>query len=383
MNAANMKAAAARSDLLSALLAERIRSHGPVTFAEFMEACLYHPQHGYYSRLNGQPLRDYFTSVDVRPLFARLLARQLHQMWTLLLRPAPFFLVELGAGTGDLAAQILEFSRCEWPQFYDAVRYIAVERSTDRRAAQSEKLADHISSGHFSARADLPNEISCGCIFSNEFFDALPVHRVLRDEHTLREIYVGLEDDAFCDRLGPISNPDLADYLDTQQVELAPGQQAEVCLDACRYIEDAGKRLTHGFVLTIDYGHEAPELYDSRHMRGTLLAYHRHRASEDFLRSPGHHDLTSHVNFTALDRWGARAGLARTGFTSQTNFLMALARASNFADLDAPELTEQQRAHLRLMFKTLIYPEGMGETFHVLVQHKGIASPKLEGLEPL
>jgi SAM-dependent MidA family methyltransferase len=144
-----------------------------------------------------------------------------------------------------------------------------------------------------------------------------------------------------------------------------------------------GARLSRGFVLTIDYGHEAEELYDYRHMRGTLLAYEKHRTSENFFRTPGQQDLTAHVNFTALDRYGSRAGLQRTGFTSQSNFLLSLARHSDFVDLQSPNTTESQQIRARLLFKTLIYPEGMGETFQVLIQHKGVAQPRLSGIDPL
>jgi SAM-dependent MidA family methyltransferase len=118
-------------------------------------------------------------------------------------------------------------------------------------------------------------------------------------------------------------------------------------------------------------------------MRGTLLAYEKHRASESFFRAPGQQDLTAHVNFTALERHGARAGLLRTGFTSQSKFLLNLARQSDCADLQSPAMSETEQARARLLFKTLIYPEGMGETFQILIQHKGIEQPHLSGLDPL
>jgi SAM-dependent MidA family methyltransferase len=89
------------------------------------------------------------------------------------------------------------------------------------------------------------------------------------------------------------------------------------------------------------------------------------------------------VNFTALDRWGERGGLIRTGFASQSNFLMALARRSDFADLQSERMSESEQARARLRFKTLIYPEGMGETFQVLIQHQDVDSPELSGLDPL
>ncbi len=368
---------------LALILAKQIQAHGPITFAEYMEACLYHPEYGYYTKPGQVPRRDYFTSVDTSPIFGRLLARQFHEMWTLLGRPNPFFLAEAGAGTGALAKQILDFAVESQPEFYAALQFIAVERSAARRELQSKALEAHIARGKLTQSCELPGAISDGCIFSNEFFDAMPVHRVVREGSGLREIYVALDQDGLCERTGALSSPALGEYFAEEQVTLQDEQQAEVNLAACEWITEAAQKLRRGFVLTIDYGHEAKELYDERHMRGTLLAYERHRAGEDFFRAPGEQDLTAHVNFTALDRCGRRGGLARTGFTSQSNFLLALARHSDFADLQSAGINEAEQMRARLLFKTLIHPEGMGETFQVLIEHKEIEVPRLAGFEPL
>jgi SAM-dependent MidA family methyltransferase len=368
---------------LALILAKQIQARGPITFAEYMEACLYHPEYGYYTKPGQVPRRDYFTSADASPIFGRLLARQFHEMWTLLGRPNPFILAETGAGTGALAKQILDFAAESLPEFYAALEFVAVERSTARRDLQSKALEAHMARGKFTASCELPAEISDGCIFSNELIDAFPVHRVVGERNELREIYVGLGKDGLCGENGTLSTPALGAYFAEEQVALRDEQQAEVNLAACEWITEAAQKLRRGFILTIDYGHEADELYDERHMRGTLLAYERHRASEDFFRAPGEQDLTAHVNFTALDRCGRRGGLARTGFTSQSNFLLALARHGDFADLQAGGTSEAEQTRARLLFKTLIHPEGMGETFQVLIQHKGIEEPHLAGFEPL
>jgi SAM-dependent MidA family methyltransferase len=368
---------------LATTLTEQIRARGPITFAKYMDACLYDPQHGCYTRAEQSPRRDYFTSVDASPVFGRLLARQFHEMWVLLGRPAEFLLVEPGAATGNLAVQILDFTAESFPEFYGALQCVAVERSAARRAAAAPALAPHLAARHFAMVSDMPAEIPCGCIFSNEFFDALPVHRLVREGNDLREIYVGAGTNGLCEQFGALSSPALAEYLTEQGIRLQEGQLAEINLEACAWIAEMGARLGRGFVLTIDYGHEAEELYNHLHMRGTLLAYERHRASENFFRAPGQQDLTAHVNFSALERHGTRAGLQRTGFTSQSNFLLSLARLSGFADLQPPAMSESQRTRARLLFKTLIYPEGMGETFQILIQHKGIAQPHLSGLDPL
>jgi SAM-dependent MidA family methyltransferase len=121
-------------------------------------------------------------------------------------------------------------------------------------------------------------------------------------------------------------------------------------------------------------------LYGEHHNRGTLLAYRDHTVTENLLDAPGEQDLTSHVNFTALDLWGRRAGLRRTGLVTQSQFLVALGRGNEFADLYEPGQTETEKLRARLLLKNLIHPEGLGEKFQVLIQHKGIAAPRLTGL---
>jgi SAM-dependent MidA family methyltransferase len=365
---------------LRAILVARIRADGPIPFSEFMNECLYHPEHGYYSRASAGRFGDYYTSVDVHPIFGRLLSRQLAEMWELLGSPRPFVVVEAGAGVGRLAGHILDFTARELPAFYAALSYFAVERSAARRAQQAERLALHAAAGHVASAGENPPSIPNGCIFSNELLDALPTHRVAIQDGALREMYVGMEGEQLVEMLRDPSTPKLEEYFRVQGITLQEGWQAEACLGACDWIENAGRAFERGFVLTIDYGHEAPALYDERHNRGTLLAYRDHRITEDLLDAPGAQDLTSHVNFTALDVWGRRAGLARTGLATQSQFLVALGRANEFGDLYEPGQTEVEKLRARLLLKNLIHPEGLGEKFQVLIQHKGIENPKLTGL---
>jgi SAM-dependent MidA family methyltransferase len=352
-------------------------------FAEYMRECLYHPTLGYYSRPEASRFADFYTSVDVHPIFGRLLARQLAEMWERLGCPDEFWAVEAGAGTGRLAAHVLDFAQRELGAFYCAVRYVAVEFSASRRAAHAAALASHLSAGRTFSSEELPLVIPCGCIFSNELLDALPVHRVVVERGELREFYVGSDGETLREELGPLSTPEIETFFREQGVTLREGQQAEAGLAACRWIAEAGRRLGRGFVLTVDYGHEAAELYDERHHRGTLLAYAGHTVNEYFLRAPGEQDLTAHVSFTAIEREGRRSGLERTGCVTQLEFLVALGRGNEFADLHEPGANEVERLRGRLLLKTLIHPGGMGETFRVFIQHKGIEAPLLTGLAGL
>jgi len=369
-----------KDEPLPLLLAERIRSQGPITFAEFMRECLYHPELGYYSRLAARRLGDYYTSVDVHPIFGRLLARQLAEMWRLLGSPHPFLAVEAGAGIGRLSGHILDFAAKEFPEFYAAMNYVAVEHSMARRAEHPARLSSHMTLGRVSSAGAIPETIAFGCIFSNELLDAMPTHRVMLQAGELREAFVGLDGGGFVEVFQKPSTPALAQYFREQEITLQEGQQAEASLDACLWIEKAGRVLDNGFVLTIDYGHEARVLYNEGHNRGTLLAYRDHTVSEDILSVPGQQDLTAHVNFSALDVWGRRSGLKRTGLVTQSQFLVALGRANEFGDLYDAGQSEIEKLRARLLLKNLIHPEGLGEKFQVLIQHKGMEAPQLAGL---
>ncbi len=373
-----MPAPALNSPLRERLLA-RVRGDGPITFAAYMEACLYDPEYGYYSGGLDRRRVDYYTSVDVSPVFGRLLARQLEEMWRALHRPPQFAIVEGGASAGALAKHILDFAEERTPEFYSALHYSAVEISAPRRELARAAMLRHIAAERASCDADLPPHIECGCIFSNELLDALPVHRVVMNAEGLREMFVDLDEGRFVERELPPSSAAVSEFFERQNVKLQPGQQAEAGLAACEWIERAGRAVDRGFVLTIDYGHEARELYDERHMAGTLLAYSRHRVSEDFYRAPGENDLTTHVNFTALDLWGRKAGLERLGLTSQTNFLLGVARRNHFADLEVDGMSETEKSRLRLSFQNLVNPEGLGERFWVMVQGKRVGVVDLSG----
>ena len=355
---------------LGELLAERIRRYGPIRFSDFMRECLYHPVYGYYSKAESQRFADYYTSVDVHPIFGRLLGRKFAEMWEQLERPKEFLLVEAGAGVGRLARHILDFCEGKLPDFSAALRYVAVERSASRRKHAAERLERYAATSQARITQEIPAQVRAGCVFSNELIDALAVDRVVMTAGKTQEVLVACDHGRFVDVLAPVSTGALNDYFAVQGIALREGQQAEAGLEACDWIAEVGRRIERGFVLTIDYGHRAAELFDERHMRGTLLAYRQHRVSEDFYASPGEQDLTAHANFTALETWGKRSGLETAEFTSQTAFLLALGQPNEFADLYDPRQTEAEQIRARLQLKTLIHPEGMGERFQVLLQRK-------------
>ena len=376
---------------LLSLLLDRVRAEGPITVAQFVAEALYHEEFGYYSSEQQRSGRsgDFFTSVDLGPVFGELLAGQFAEMWDLW-RGAPgttervsVDLVESAAGNGRLARDVLDFAEQHDPAFYRAIRLHLVERSPRARERQRETLARHASRLAGSS-PDLPDRVS-GIIYANELLDALPPHLVVMRDGGLREVYVG-EQPQGAGRLrtleGPLSSPRIAEYLDRVGARLEAGWHAEVNLAADDWVRDAAARLQRGFLVLIDYGHDATRLYSASHAGGTLTSYRRHASEsrEDgpgWLLEPGERDITSHVDLTGIVLAGQEAGLEWLGTVDQTYFLLALGLADQ-AFQDAG--TRPDDLKRRLALKTLLLPGGIGSTHKVVVFSKSIGAASLRGL---
>jgi SAM-dependent MidA family methyltransferase len=365
-----------------------IEENGPIPFSQFMEWCLYHPEYGYYSskRTKIGKEGDYYTSPCVHPLFGHLIAKQLFQM-AVILGGETFDVIEMGGGRGFLCEDILDWSRKKAPAFYDRLKYHLFETAPHFLKEQRERFSEQEKEGKVSwvnPEAFEKGEVQIqGCFVSNELVDAFPVHRVVLDHGNLKEIYVTQENGRFEERWGEPSDPRIVDYIRSMEISLEEGQKAELNLKALDWMENVGRLLKKGFVLTIDYGYLAKELYDPHRSEGTLLCYHQHRTSEDPYERLGEQDITSHVNFTSLIRKGEEAGLRFTGLVPQYQFLMGVGILQEMESL-AGEFSEIDGLKLRLSLKHLIEPEaGMGEVFKVLIQHKGIDKPQLDGLRDL
>ena len=368
---------------LRELLLDTLHRTGPMTFERFMALCLYHPEFGYYTR--GQERTgaagDYFTSCDLHPVFARLVARQAAEMWNVMGRPKPFTWVDMGSGRGFFAADFLSWSADAMPDFAAALDYVAIEPGALQRQHLEERVAGAGVANKVRLLASLDElEPVAGCFFSNELVDAFPVNVVTRMGGRLREIYVNSEGGSLREKPGRISEPAVAAYVARYAPQLEEGHRVEVNRHALAWMHSVTSKLTRGFALTIDYGDMANRLYTPDRPRGTLLAYRAHAASEDFFSAPGETDLTAHVNFAALIDAGKAEGLDFAGFTTQEKFLLALGEANQFADVYDPGQTEVEMLNARLKLKRLISPEGMGNIFKVLVQMRGTPGTELTGL---
>ena len=321
-------------DLLREIRREIEAREGQITFVRFMELALYHPQYGYYTsgreRIGKQG--DYFTNVSVGPLFGKLLARQFTQFRNELGNPLEFEVVEFGGHGGQLRADV-------WAAMPD-LSYRIIE------------VGD-----------PLPEEI-VGCVFSNEFLDALPVHRVQVKDGIWQEIYVGTD---LREISGPLFDPRLAEYLRDLPIQYMEGYRTEVNLRALDWLEDVTRRLKRGWIITIDYGYERDEYFAPHHRDGTLLCYHQHVKSTNPYVNIGEQDITTHVEFTSLIEHGKKLGLEPVLFTDQSHYLLQIGE-SEISEI--VERTAGQPSKERAAIHQLLHPELMGRTFQVLVQRK-------------
>jgi SAM-dependent MidA family methyltransferase len=373
---------------LKRFILSQIRQRGPIPFSQFMEWCLYHPEYGYY-RSKGVKIGkdgDYYTGPCVHPLFGQLIAKQLFQMAEIL-GGENFDVVEMGGGRGFLCFDILDWAKNNRPGFYQGLRYHLLEKAPHFLKEQKGRLSQQEKEGKIfwmdpeefeEERAQIH-----GCFLSNELVDAFPVHRVVLDHGNLKELYVTQKNRQFEERWDEPSDARISAYFESMDITLQEGQKAEVNLQALDWMDKVGHCLKRGFVLTIDYGYAAEELYAPYRRDGTLLCYFHHQTSENPYERLGEQDITSHVNFTGLIRKGKEAGLSFTGLVPQYRFLIGLGILQDMDTLGR-ERSETDGLQLRLSLKHLIEPErGMGEIFKVLVQHKGIDMPHLDGLREL
>lgn len=362
-----------------------------ITFAQFMEWALYHPQWGYYAAAPTKigATGDFATSPHLGADFGELLAEQLIQMGQEFEPTQPLTLVEMGAGQGLLAKDILTYWGDRAADLLARTEYWIVERSPALVQEQRQQLHALMQAGvsvRWCTLEELPDRAIAGCVFSNELVDALPVHQVIRQGDTLQEIYVTLNPQAppaapeFVETVGDLSTPRLAEYLAQLDIDLTSdrypeGYRTEINLAAGDWLATVAQKLDRGYVITIDYGYPGDRYYHPLRTEGTLQCYYRHRHHSNPYLYIGEQDITAHVNFTALEHYGAKAGLQTVGFTKQGLFLMALGLGDRLVRLSQSDATDRATIQTVLQrrdaLQSLINPMGFGG-FGVLIQQKGM-----------
>lgn len=353
----------------------RIAARGMIPFAEFMDLALYHPIGGYYT--SGEQVGaggDFYTSPAAHPAFGALLAAQLFQMWRILGQPSPFWAVEAGAGDGLLCRDVTAAAERLPDGFRRCLRYLCL----DRRAGGGWESG--IAGAGRAAAAGLPLRGATGCILANELLDAMPAHQVTLEGGRLREVYVALNDGSLVTRTGEPSTPLLAQRLAEVGATLAEGQVAEVNLGLDVWTAAAAAALERGFVLAVDYGRTAADLYSAaQRFRGTLTTFYRHTQTDRPLERIGRQDLSAQVDFTALANVGRRAGLDVLGYSTQSQFLhnLGLGRWLERRPEGAARPAQAELAGMRELAK----PGGLGD-FKVIAFAKNAGRPPLWGFHP-
>ena len=370
---------------------QEIRERGPIPFSRYMELCLYDPELGYYSR-NAEKFGkagDFYTSSDVHAVFGRLLARQFEEMWRALGEPGQMEILELGPGRGLFAQDVLDWSEKKFPDFFRALHYTLAENSPSLRGQLASRFSRPIEAGKVSlpnptgedpsassrqaarqstdvTRRTLAPEVPL-IIFANEFFDALPVE-VLSEKGSLR---INMRGQNFVEQWAPASAEEL-EFLDRYSLHPEGEARTEAALQAQQQMTHYAEMMQRGFFVVIDYGYTREEQLAGRHL-GTIMAYRQHSASPNPYEAPGEQDITAHVNFTALAAVAEKNGMHAHKLLTHSQFLLGIGEANQFADAFEDCRLPQERAKVALQLKHLITPEGMGESFQILM-----ASRKLD-----
>jgi len=368
---------------------EEISLQGPLTFARFMDLALYDQDHGYYMTLPIEPDQssrerigwagDFFTAPELSPILAHTLVRQVLDIDAQLGHPSLFTFVEMGGGNGTFAADFLQQCQVIAPDFLNRLRYSLVERSPYLQSLQASRIQQVMGSWAENRVTWVPSvgqlvsDSVVGVMFSNELVDAFPVHRVRFNHQRLQELLVDYAEGQFVERLGPLSSTKIEQYVHRHGIALQDGQTSELHVAAEEWMFQVARVLQQGVIITIDYGHTESDYYAPNRKDGTLLCYYQHAVSTNPYARVGEQDMTAHVNFSGLAKAGKACGLSPVGFTTLANWLMGLGVEALVHDQD-PESPEIQA------LSQLLRPHGMGTTFKVFVQQKGIESVSLKGL---
>jgi SAM-dependent MidA family methyltransferase len=363
-----------------------IAKHGRITFARFMQLCLYSPRGGFYAARNERISTHFGTSAMSHPVFGALIARQLEQMWQALGEPCVFHVIEVGSGDGALARSIVQACRSSAPRLAEALCYVAADyaprwlHGSDHAADWNGAIAERMPASEADAASSIQRVQSdglrafrraAGCILSNELIDNLPFHRFVIQGGCVRELFVTVADDQLTEVPDEPSTPRIEQSLADLGLSLPEGYRGEVNLGLEDWTAQVAQALDRGFVLTIDYGGPAGTLYSPENSDGTLVCYRRHAASNDPFRDVGQQDITCQVDFTSLMRLGERHGLATLGYGPQSRFLANLGFSSFVDALESRGLASARAALNRMAMMALVDPEQYGD-LKVLAQAKGL-----------
>jgi SAM-dependent MidA family methyltransferase len=352
--------------------------YGDLTFRDFVELALYHPEFGYYATRRNPVGKgaDYVTAPSLSPAFSFAIARLIREF----LRRTEgevSTVVDIGCGDGglirDLAAQVSGSD----------IRFYGVDRALGRT------VETDASGVTFVGTVDELPKDGAHFFFSNELFDAFPFARLVQRGEHVHELWVS-EREGTLDWSEHEAPAPYDDYFAERGIALSEGQFADVSLEWSHYYSDLARFLRRGLIVTCDYGFSQGKLFHPRARRfGTAAAYREQRVSRDLLASPGEQDLTAHINFTDLERAGEREGAETRFFDGLAKFLLSIGITQHPLFQPVHEVAiEGAEQGLELLqaredARRLVLPDGIGSDLRVLVQAKGMSEEKWSFEEPL
>jgi SAM-dependent MidA family methyltransferase len=349
-------------DQLKEIIINKIKKCGAITFAEFMEMALYYQNLGYYEKPNPFGVTgSYYTSVNASASFGRSVARSF-KYFCEHLNIMPFIL-EVGAGSGYLAKDVLDYFKKIDDKLYKNIKYYIAEKSNHLVNEQKKVLQDHVDKVEWKSLNDL--EQFEGIIFSNELIDAFPVHRIIKIGHEIKELYVIYYNNKLEFYPDTCSTSELLEHIERFNIDLVDKQIIEINLNVKNWLRDISQILNRGVIVTIDYGDISKNLYTPLRMDGTVTCYFKHTQNNNFFERIGYQDITAFVNFSSLIEYGKDFSIDTCAYLEQWQYLL-------LSDI-MEEINQAESDLEKASIRSLILPGvGFGSNFHVLIQVKNI-----------
>ncbi|NRD80744.1 SAM-dependent methyltransferase [Bacillus sp. BRMEA1] len=341
-----------------------------ISYADFIEAALYHPVHGYYMKERQKIGRqgDFITTSNISDLYGRQVAKWFSYLCENMSLPPVF--CEIGGGTGRFAQAFLH----EWADLKDTpLQYYIVETSPYHRKLQEDLKCQFPAIVNLESIEELKDFE--GMIFSNELFDALPVHVIQKQDGSLFEVMIGIENETLFELKVPLTNPDILNFLEESNLVLNDEQRIEVPIAMEKMLQAISGALTKGMVVTVDYGYTFEEWKHPARRKGSLRGYYQQQMIENILKYPGEMDITSHIHLDYLLNKGEQVNLAFLAKMRQDEFLLKTGilkeLESHFDPNPFSEVSKRNRS-----IRSLIMPDGISSYFQIVIQQKNMELQK-------
>ncbi|WP_210365922.1 SAM-dependent methyltransferase [Bacillus sp. REN3] len=339
-----------------------------ITYADFIECALYHPEKGYYMKDVPKIGRggDFYTTSNVSDVFGRLMGKwYANNTGKLNLGRT---VCEIGGGNGRFAKAFIQ----GWNETSaEPLLYYLVETSPYHKQLQKELLSEITGAKVLYFEDYRETGMKEGLIFSNELFDAFPVHVIENHKGVIHEVFVGYEEGNFVEKLLPAENKEIFRFLKEGDIGLAEGQRMEVPLGMEPFLRSISEKLDKGILISVDYGYTKKEWMQPGRRNGSLRGYYKHQLYKDILQHPGEMDITSHVHFDALIAQGKKYGLDFFQKKRQDEFLLSIGILEELAEhRDSNPFSEASKQNRAI--RSLIMPGGISQSFSVIIQGKNI-----------